>query len=332
MKANDHAEPITLQSVTKFIVGLVGISIVLSLWWYFSEVVVYILISAVLAIMTRSTVNGLEGMKLFGWSIPRGVAAMLTLLMIWVLLGVLLSALLPLVFTKLYQLTNIDLRAVLSSIEEPLSYAQHYFQQLLSLPESDLSLTDALMSLAREHLDFKSINTIFTSFVGMAASSMISFFSISFITFFFIKDEDLFYNMVSSIFPSKYNENIERAIKSISHLLSRYFVGLLAESVVIATAVTLVMICFGMPAHDALFMGMVMGILNVIPYAGPFIGVCICIFLSVASPIASLGVGGTVAATLFSIAIIKGMDDFLLQPNLYSERVKAQPLEIFIVI
>ena len=30
--------------------------------------------------------------------------------------------------------------------------------------------------------------------------------------------------------------------------------------------------------------------------------------------------------------ILKGLDDFVLQPTLYSERVKAHPLEIFLVI
>ena len=33
-----------------------------------------------------------------------------------------------------------------------------------------------------------------------------------------------------------------------------------------------------------------------------------------------------------SLLILKGMDDFILQPTLYSERVKAHPLEIFVVI
>ncbi len=33
-----------------------------------------------------------------------------------------------------------------------------------------------------------------------------------------------------------------------------------------------------------------------------------------------------------SLLILKGLDDFVLQPTLYSERVKAHPLEIFLVI
>ncbi len=332
MENGERVEGVTLQSIWKFLVGVAGVATVIFLLWYFSDVVVYILISAVLAIMSRSLVNKIEGLKVGRHNLSRGVAAMLTLFVLWAIFAILISIFLPLIFTKLYQLTNIDLQSVLKSIEEPILYLQHHIQGLLSLPESNLSLSDTLMSLGREHIDLNSLNTIFTSFVGMAASSVISFFSISFITFFFLKDENLFFNMVSAIFPSAYSENVERAITSVSYLLSRYFVGLFCESAIIATAVSVAMICFGMPMHDAFFMGLVMGVMNVIPCAGPFIGICTCTFLGIASPIESLGVGGTVLAIIVSFAIIKGLDDFMLQPTLYSERVKAHPLEIFIVI
>ena len=50
-------------------------------------------------------------------------------------------------------------------------------------------------------------------------------------------------------------------------------------------------------------------------------------------PIARLLYGGI---TFFTIGIIlfciKGFDDFVLQPTIYSERVKAHPLEVFLVI
>ena len=42
--------------------------------------------------------------------------------------------------------------------------------------------------------------------------------------------------------------------------------------------------------------------------------------------------GRTVVVIAGSLLILKGMDDFILQPTLYSERVKAHPLEIFVVI
>ncbi len=33
-----------------------------------------------------------------------------------------------------------------------------------------------------------------------------------------------------------------------------------------------------------------------------------------------------------SLLVLKGLDDFVIQPSLYSNRVRAHPLEIFIVI
>lgn len=43
-------------------------------------------------------------------------------------------------------------------------------------------------------------------------------------------------------------------------------------------------------------------------------------------------VGHTAFIIAGSLLILKGIDDFVLQPTLYSERVKAHPLEIFLVI
>ncbi len=265
-------------------------------------------------------------------SVPRGVAALITLFVIWALFGLAFSAIVPLVFSRLYHLTNLDFPAVFSSIEEPILYVQHYIQELLALPPSNFNLNEALISYGRNFVNLDILNGAFTSVLGGIVSFVISFFSISFITYFFLKDDNLFFSMVESIFPSKYSQNVQRALKSITNLLSRYFVGLLFESFLIACAVSVAMICWGMQGSNALFMGVVMGILNVIPYAGPFLGVCFSLFLGIVSPIDGFGVGHTLAAILTSLLTIKGMDDFLLQPTLYSERVKAHPLEVFIVI
>lgn len=327
-----QSESITPQSVVKFIVGVAAVATVLWLFWYFSTVVVYILVSALLAIMFRPLVDYLASLKIKSWAVSRDAASVVTLFAIWLLFGALFSAILPLVFSKFYQLTSIDMSSVLSSIEEPVAYVQHSIQHLFSLPESNVDLTTSLSKWVGEVVDIRSLNSAVSSVVSLAVSSVITFFSISFITFFFLRDDDLFLAMVESIFPERYGENVSRAINSITYLLSRYFVGLVCESFIIATLISVVLICFGMVAHDAFFIGVVMGVLNVIPYAGPFLGLCFSIFLGVVSPIESSTVVETVVTIAGSILVVKGLDDFILQPTLYSERVKAHPLEIFIVI
>ena len=47
-------------------------------------------------------------------------------------------------------------------------------------------------------------------------------------------------------------------------------------------------------------------------------------------------IGGDIGYTLIvigsTIAVVKLIDDFIIQPSLYSKRVNAHPLEVFIVI
>ena len=181
-------------------------------------------------------------------------------------------------------------------------------------------------------MDFESLNSVFSSIVGIVISSVISVFSVSFITFFFLKDEGLFYAMVTTLFPDRYRENLTRALDSVTVLLARYFTGILTESLLLMIAVSLTMMAFGMKAADAAFIGLVMGVMNVVPYAGPLIGGVFSVFVGIVTPIEGMTVGHTAFVIAGSLLILKGLDDFVLQPTLYSERVKAHPLEIFLVI
>ena len=97
-------------------------------------------------------------------------------------------------------------------------------------------------------------------------------------------------------------------------------------------AVSLTMMAFGMKAADAAFIGLVMGVMNVVPYAGPLIGGIVSVFVGIVTPIGGMTVGHTAFIIAGSLLILKGIDDFVVQPTLYSERVKAHPLEIFRVI
>ena len=75
-----------------------------------------------------------------------------------------------------------------------------------------------------------------------------------------------------------------------------------------------------------------MGVMNVVPYAGPTIGGAVSVCMGIITPIEGMSIGHTMLVIAGSLLILKGLDDFVLQPTLYSERVKAQPLEIFLVI
>jgi predicted PurR-regulated permease PerM len=97
------------------------------------------------------------------------------------------------------------------------------------------------------------------------------------------------------------------------------------------TVISVVMMLFGMEVSDALIIGLIMGVMNVVPYAGPVIGASISSLLSIVAPIDG-NILFTIVVLLSTIVVVKLIDDFIIQPTLYSERVQAHPLEVFLVI
>lgn len=323
---------VTQQAVLKWTVGIIIAAVIGSILWYFRSVVVYILVSAVLAIVGRPLVRTLSRIHIRNHYVPRWLASLLTLVAMWVLFIAIFSLIVPLVVNKIYELTSLDLRSALASIQEPLERIQEHITSVLAMPEMHVSLSDIIINSLHGILDYNTINTAFSSIIDIGISFFVVFFSVSFITFFFMKEDGLFYAMVTSVFPDRYKENVTRALDKITFLLSRYFTGLLTESFILMIVISLVMMAFGMHVSDACFIAVIMGVMNVIPYAGPLMGGIASVFIGVVSPIDGYTIGHTVITIVATLMVIKGLDDFVLQPTIYSERVKAHPLEVFIVI
>lgn len=320
------------SALARTVVGAAVAAAVAFLVWYFRSIVVYILVSALLAIVFNPLVDRLSRLRFRGWCAPRWAAALATLMLIWVLFAAACSLFVPLVFDKLYQFATLDFGSVLRSVEAPIARVQEYLHELFALPDERFSLTDSLIQWLRSVFDYETINTAFSSIVSLTLAAAVAFFSVSFITFFFLKDEALFLTMLKAPFPERVHGNIERAISSSSQLLVRYFTGILSESGVLMLVISVALLLFGMRTQDAFFIGLVMGVMNVVPYAGPLIGGVMSVFMGVVTPIEGMTTGHTMLVIAGTLLIIKGFDDFVLQPSLYSERVKAHPLEIFIVI
>ena len=303
---------ITPQTLLRFTVGAAITAVVLFLMWYFSSIVIYILVSAVLAIMGRPLVARISRGRIGRWRVPRWCGALVTLLVIWIVFAVMCGLFVPLVTNKLYQLAHLDFSTVLTSVEEPLQRIQDYLTHFFSLPETQVSFKDTLILFLQSLINFDTINTAFSSVVSLAVSSVIAFFSISFITFFFLRDDGLFYAMVTALFPDRYQQNVTHALNSVTVLLFRYFRGILAESFLLMLAVSLVMMAFGMRAQDAFFIGLIMGVMNVVPYAGPTIGGAVSVCMGIITPIEGMSIGHTMLVIAGSLLILKGLDDFVL--------------------
>ncbi len=187
--------------------------------------------SAVLAVIGCRFVGMLVRLRIGGRAVPRWLAALVTLLLFWAVFAAICSLFVPLVINKLYQLSTLDFRAVVASVEEPIVRAQNYLDTIFDIPGSEFSMPEAISSTLREVVNVDSVNTLFSSALGITFSSLIAFFSPyrSSRFFFMRKDDGLFYSMVTAVFPARYAQSVTRALDSVTVLLSRYFMGIFTE-------------------------------------------------------------------------------------------------------
>ena len=320
------------SNIGKWVAGVAVVLIVGTLLWYFSSTVIYILISAVLAIVFRPVVNFLSQIKVGKCVVPRWMAALVTLVIMWIVVVGFCLLVAPIVVGKVWSLSTLDFKSVVANIQQPIEHIQHYLESMGIAWQQSVSVSDMFADTVRKMVNYQTINSAFTSVVDITATTVIAFFSVSFITFFFLKEDGLFYKMVTALFPERYKDNITRALDKITALLSRYFAGLMGESIVLMTVISVVLMLFGVSVENACFIGVIMGVMNVIPYAGPLMGGVASLFVGVVSPIEGATIGYTLAVIAGTLLTVKGLDDFVLQPTLYSERVNAHPLEVFIVL
>ena len=198
-----------------------------------------------------------------------------------------------------------------------------------------MSIIDMAAQKVGEVLNVSFIQDFLGSTMGILGNIAVASFSITFIAFFFLKDEGLFYETIMILVPDKYEDNVNRSLSSIKKLLIRYFIGIITESTCVLIIVAIGMLIIGMSFQQALVMGLIVGLLNIIPYVGPWIGGAIVVVMGIASQLSGaidVEIINLIIYIVIVIAVAQLLDNNLLQPLIYSKSVKAHPLEIFIVI
>jgi predicted PurR-regulated permease PerM len=312
-----------------------GVVLLLALVWYFRNIVSYILISGVLSIMGRPLVDLFCRIRIRKWNFPRSLAALLTLTIIWGIIITFLIIFVPLVTTQINYFSTIDSDKIVQLIDGPINKLEDLFRTINNSIGDELSIKDFFTKKVSDVLSITMVQNFLGSLVSMLGNMMVAVFSISFITFFFLKDQHLFFESILMWVPDKYTDNVSRALNSIKNLLTRYFIGIVIQSTCIMILVDIGMIIAGIEFQQALVMGLILGVLNVIPYVGPWIGLFIALIMGVASHIQMDFETVVIPLVYYMIiveAIVHLIDNVVFQPVIFSNSVKAHPLEIFIVV
>ncbi|MDR0660177.1 MAG: AI-2E family transporter [Prevotellaceae bacterium] len=320
---------------TRYIIITAVTAVVIFIAWYFSNIITYILISAVLSIICKPLLKYLSKIHIGKWRMPRWLIATVGLISIWIVAFLFFYFFIPLVANQAKELSNVDLTEVGYHLSQPLLNLESMIQDYIPGAE-DFSFNALLSENIASIISVRDVTNVFGSVANMLGSLAVASFSISFITFFFMKEENLFVGGINMLFPKKYERSISRAMNSINKLLMRYFIGVFADAFCVMVVLTIgLTFVAGLSFQTALVIGLIAGVLNVIPYVGPLIAAVIGLIIGTVTHIDLIATGG-IGALLIKIgsvfAIMKIMDDTIFQPFIFSNSVKAHPLEIFLVI
>jgi predicted PurR-regulated permease PerM len=303
--------------------------------WFFREIVVYILVSGVLSIMGRPLVDLMCRIRVWKWHFPRALSALITHLLIWGLIIMFFYTFIPLLAEQIDQFSAIDSNNLVKFIEVPIKKIEGIIMALNKDFTEEGAIRNYIVAKVAGVLNINVIQNFLGDMAGILGNIIIAVFSLTFITFFFLKDQQLFFETILMWVPDKYVDNVTRALYSIKKLLTRYFIGIIIQSTCIMILITIGMTIIGIDFQQALVMGLILGIINVIPYVGPWLGLFIAIIMGVASHMNQDFNEVVVPLVLYMIlveAIVHTIDNLIFQPVIFSNSVRAHPLEIFVVI
>jgi predicted PurR-regulated permease PerM len=324
-----------MNTTLRNVLVIVGFALLVYLFWFFRSIVAYVLIAGVISLVGRPVVDMLNSIHFRKIRFPRALSALLTLVLIWGLIFLFFAIFIPLISSQIETLSKIDARSIVNLAQNQMGKLDQLVRLINRDLPPDMSIYDFAAQRVSEILNISFIQDFMGSLVGVLGNLLVAAFSISFMAFFFLKDEGLFYDALMVLIPEKYEDKVKRALHSIKRLLIRYFLGIILESTVVMMIVTVGMTIVGMSFQRALVMGLIVGVLNVIPYVGPWIGGAIVVVMGLASSITVGGlpeVGMLILYMCIVVASAQFIDNNILQPMIYARSVSAHPLEIFVVI
>ncbi len=318
----------TSKAIAYGIIKAIGILVLISLFLYFiyaiQTVIIYILIAVIFSLIANPIVEFLRNKLKF----KNTIAVITTMLLFFLLIVGLVSLFVPLIISQGNNLSLLDTK----SIENRCSELYYQLNAYLSNHNIDVTKMVSQGDIASK-LNFNFFTDFFNSVIGTVSSLGIGLAATFFISFFFLKDKVNFIVGMKKILPDNQEQQILNSVDKIRLLLTRYFVGLLIQLVIICILYLIVLLIFGV--ENAFVIAFLCAILNIVPYIGPLIASVLASVLTMLSNLDGDFQTETLPTTIYVLIgffVVQLIDNNFSSPMIFSKSVNSHPLEIFLVI
>jgi predicted PurR-regulated permease PerM len=301
-----------------------GVILVIYILYKIQSLILFAFIAGVISLICRPLVTILKNRLKFG----NTLASVTTLLLVGLFLFSMVRIFLPIVLEQSKNISDIDFNIVKKDLNELSIQASEYLGvEKINIVET-IKRTEFVKNFNSEFVS--SFVEIFFQNVG---DVMAGLFSVLFISFFLLKDERLITTAVTS-FAERGNERRSLLVlNKVKELLSRYFLGLLIQTLIVAMFYLGLLLY--LKVDNALAIAIICAFLNIVPYLGPLIGAMLMMLVVVSN-----NLGADFSSELLPLllkvaigaAVVQLIDNLISQPIIFGRSVRSHPLEIFIAI
>lgn len=196
-------------------------------------------------------------------------------------------------------------------------------------------LESRIVSVWKDYFNYGKLKKWFGSIFSLLGNILAIIASASFLAFFFLRDQNLFMKMVLALIPERFEEKTKAVYSESRKMLSRYFIGLMLELLLVMVCTTIGMLIVGIRFDLAITIGFFCGLFNIVPYLGPIIGGALGLILGITNYL-EMDFYAVILPLFIKMAIVfwivQLLDNNLFQTIIFSNTVNAHPIEIFMVI
>ena len=279
----------------------------------FSQLLLQVLLAVLLAWSARPLCALLER------RLPAGLSAFLSLISFLLALSLLLGLLLP-------QLIKQGAQAV-----GAVPYLLELMQQVIDhISQSSLAQQFDLSFASSQELLQKAASALLGAApramqkIAATGSSLMRMFLSPVLAFYFLRDRESFCFQLSLVIPIRLRRRILTALREMRREIAGYFRGQLLVSLAVALLTALALLLVGVPAW--LLLGIVMGICDLIPYAGPYLGAIPILLFSIPQGLY------TVIWAAIAIVVVQQAESMFLSPHLMSGATGLHPAYVLLLL
>jgi len=172
------------------LIGL-GLAFIVFLLWFFSSIVIYIIIAAVLALVGNPIVDFLGKLRIRKLQIPVSVRALIALLCLYGLFIGFFWIFIPIVANEANELSSINVDTMIVQLQEPLDRLQVFYDKYQVQDNGQPSFQEIIREKITNVLNVSILTNMVSSLAETLGNLFIAIFSITFITFFFLREEGM---------------------------------------------------------------------------------------------------------------------------------------------